>query len=86
MSPLARAISEDTPIKLPVKAWLALIAGAAVAGGAWYSLKADVSSHTGQILDLNKDMREQREILIRVDENVKQLRREINSRTVTLHP
>lgn len=84
MSPHYKTITEDTPLPLTVKTWLAIIAAAAVAGGAWYSLKADVSAHSGQILDLNKDMREQREIIIRIDENVKQLRRE--PPTVTLHP
>lgn len=78
MSPTSRSqvITEDTRVPLTVKTWLALIAAAAVAGGAWYSLKADVSVHSSQILDLNRDMREQREILIRVDENVKILRRD----------
>lgn len=71
----APILTDTTPIKLPVTTWLAMLGAAAVAGGAWYSLKADVTTHSGQIDSLNKDMREQREILIRVDENVKLLRR-----------
>lgn len=70
------SLTDKTPIKLPASIWLTVILSAAVAGGAWYSLKADVSQHTTDITDLKADGRIQRELLIRIDENVKELRRE----------
>lgn len=76
-------ISDSTLLKLPAKAWLAMLGSAALAGGAWFSLKADTASNTSEInavkadaKDMRQEQREQREILIRVDENVKQLRRD----------
>lgn len=77
------AISDTTPIKLPLKAWVAAMVAAAIAGGAWFSLKAGVEMHTADISglkqdnhDIRQEQREQREIMIRIDENVKQLRRD----------
>lgn len=81
------SLTDSTPIKLPVKIWLATLGTAALAGGAWFSLKADTAGNTAEITSLKADnheirqeQREMREILIRVDENVKQLRRDNRDR------
>lgn len=82
MSP-SRAITDSTPVKLPIRVWLGALALAASAGVAWFSLKADTAVNTTEIAQVkqdNKDMRQEqrelREIVIRIDENVKQLRRD----------
>lgn len=77
----APSISADTPIKIPLRMWLTIIgcivASACTITGMYFSIKEEVALHTQDILDLKRSEREQREILIRVDENLKELKRRI---------
>jgi hypothetical protein len=90
-------VSEKTKLQLPPAAWFFLIAGAAAAGGAWFSLRGDVTRQgvsietnrvetERRINELRVDTKEQlgvltteqkgqRELLIRIDENIKRLPR-----------
>lgn len=71
------SITDKTPVKLPLVLWLSALLAASMAGGAYYSIKADVTQHSSDITELKTDARMQREILIRVDENVKELKRRV---------
>lgn len=79
--PSAPSITPETLVKLPLRVWLAVIAaviGAATGVcGMYFSIKHDVENHASDIQDLKKSDREMREILIRVDENLKEVKRRI---------
>jgi hypothetical protein len=92
-----RALSEKTKLQLPPAAWFFLISTSALAGGAWFSLRSDVTRQGAaieanrveaqrQITELRTDTKEslgiltaeqksQRDLLIRIDENIKRLPR-----------
>ena len=92
-----RPLSEKTKLQLPPAAWFFLISMAALAGGAWFTIRGDVSRQGAtieanrieterRINELRIDTKEQlgvltteqkgqRELLIRIDENIKRLPR-----------
>jgi hypothetical protein len=89
--------TEKTRLQLPPAAWFFLISGAALAGGAWFSIRGDVTRQGAaieanrveaqrqitelrmetkeQLGKLNEEQKVQRDLLIRIDENVKRLPR-----------
>jgi hypothetical protein len=73
--------SDSTKLSGPITRWLTLLLGAAIAGGSWFMLKAEVSQHSKDIeglridvQDLQRSRQADREVLIRIDENVKALK------------
>lgn len=80
------SITDKTPVKLPLSVWFSAVLAAAAAGGWAFSMKEDVARQ-GIAIDANaekaeqkdralwSELRAQREVLIRVDENVKELKR-----------
>ena len=64
------SLSDQTRLKLPLPLWLAVMASAALAGGMWFALQADVHRHTVQIGELQQETRRTTELLIRIDANV----------------
>jgi len=70
----AFAISQDSRVKLPIAFLGTLLAVCAAATAAWISVRADVHTHTQQIASLENEVRTSRELLVRIDENVKALK------------
>jgi hypothetical protein len=68
------ALSQDTRIKLPLALLGSLFFACAAATAAWISVRADVSNHSTEIEALKTEVRTSRELLVRIDENVKQLK------------
>ena len=89
--------TEKTKLQLPPAAWFYLLSIAALAGGAWFSIRGDVTRQGAaieinrveaqrqitelrletkeQLGKLNEEQKVQRDLLIRIDENVKRLPR-----------
>lgn len=83
------SLTDKTPVKLPLAVWLVTLAAAASAGVAYNSLRAENEQNRVAVHEVATrvdtqaaEQQTMREVLIRIDENVKQLRRD--SRTV--HP
>lgn len=70
----AFSITGESRVKLPLA--LLASAGLAIAAGttAWITLRSDVAQHAHQIAALQIEMRSNRELLVRIDENVKALK------------
>lgn len=68
------SISSDTRVKLPASLLWSLVIGAAALGGYVYTLRAEVAQHTSDIAEVKAEARASRELLVRIDENVKQLK------------
>jgi hypothetical protein len=68
------SISQDSRVKLPLAMLWSLLVGAIVIGGYVYTLRAEVSQHTSEIAEVKVEARASRELLVRIDENVKQLK------------
>ena len=92
-----RDLTDKTPLRLPPAAWICLLTTAALAGGAWISVRGEVERQGAaieanrieaqrqitelrvetkeQLGKLNDEQKVQRDLLIRIDENVKRLPR-----------
>lgn len=66
--------NEATRIKLPLALLWSFFLGAVVIGGYVYQLRAEVTQHTIEIAHVKEEARASRELLVRIDENVKQLK------------
>jgi outer membrane murein-binding lipoprotein Lpp len=69
-------VSKASQVTLPVAVLFSLLCAGAVAYARMSSTAEQVERHTNQIHALEASDRSTREILIRIDENVKSLRRE----------
>lgn len=67
-------VSEEMRVKMPLKTLLALLAVVAAGAIAWASTRSDVAGNTRRIDKLEVDQNVSRELLIRIDENVKALK------------
>lgn len=67
-------VGRDSRIKLPLALLWAIVLTAALAGGYVYTLRGEVSQHTVEIAEVRAEVRASRELLVRIDENVKQLK------------
>lgn len=76
----AFALSPDSRVKLPIALLGTLFAACAAASAAWISVRADVHTHTQQIAALETEVRNSRELLVRIDENVKALKEAVHRR------
>lgn len=70
----AFSVSQDTRVRLPLTLLGSLFLACAVATAAWISVRAEVATHTVKIEALETEARSSRELLVRIDENVKQLK------------
>lgn len=61
-------------LRLPITAWLTLIGVVAAGAIAWGTTKQDVARNTEDIRALQSDRKSDRELLVRIDENVKALK------------
>lgn len=68
------AISQDSRVKLPLALLTSLFAACAVATAAWIGMRTDVAAHGQRIDALESEVRSSRELLVRIDENVKALK------------
>ena len=69
------ALSAQRRLNLPLTLLVTIVAGCAVGYAAWVTVNDRVASQGRAIQLLEHDARTTREILIRIDENVKDLRR-----------
>ena len=70
----AFSVTRDTRVKLPLALLWTLVASAALIGGYVYTLRAEVTQHSTEIAEVKAEARASRELLVRIDENVKQLK------------
>jgi hypothetical protein len=68
-----REITEKTPIRLPLTLWLSITVLVSASGGGYLLLRDNVQRNTTAITALQENAQNTREILIRIDENVKGL-------------
>lgn len=66
-------LSKERSVSMPIAFLGALVVVTAVGYAAWSGTQDQVKRNTGDIGDLKKDAKAAREILIRIDENVKNL-------------
>ena len=67
-------ITERTPIRLPLALWLSVTLLVSASGGGYLMLRDNVARNTAAIVQLQGGAQATREILIRIDENVKVLK------------
>lgn len=67
-------LSEQTRVKLPITAWLLLIATAFGAGGGFAVAQYQIGEHTRRLEKLESD----RELLLRIDERTVEIKRQID--------
>ena len=70
----AFSFSPESRIKLPLALLASLFVACAGATGAWISVRSDVATHGLKIHALENEVRTSRELLVRIDENVKALK------------
>lgn len=68
------SFSPESRIKLPLALLGSLFVACAVATAAWISVRSDVATHGTKISALESEVRSSRELLVRIDENVKALK------------
>lgn len=67
-------LSQDTRVKLPLALLGSMFFACAAATAAWIGVRSDVQVHTQKIDTLENEVRTSRELLVRIDENVKALK------------
>lgn len=67
-------VTADSRVKLPLALLWSLVVTSALVGGYVYTLRAEVAQHTLDIAQVKEEARASRELLVRIDENVKQLK------------
>ncbi len=82
MSPRASALrlTEETPVQTSARWIVALVVLAATGGVTWGVTSYKVANNASDIEALKTEARTSRELLVRVDENVKRLVREADRR------
>lgn len=87
-------LSPETKAQIPVSTFISLLVSAVVLGGVWVTLREQVASAVADTLALyaevrtlqmedtvlRRELNQTREILIRIDENVKQLKQSVGRR------
>lgn len=64
-------------VQIPVALLWSIVITAALCGGYVYTLSASVEHHSREIKSLQEDARASRELLVRIDENVKSLKERV---------
>jgi len=67
-------VNQTSRVNLGITFLLALVTSVSIGYAAWTSTKEQVTRNTADIVQLKHSVNEQRDILIRIDENVKQLK------------
>ena len=67
-------LPEQTRVRLPLALLGALFTAVALATAGWISVRADIALHAHAITALEIEVRSSRELLVRIDENVKALK------------
>ena len=68
------SVSSESRVKLPLALLAGLLGACAAATAGWATLRSDVAKHSLEISALQADARSARELLVRIDENVKALK------------
>ncbi len=68
------SVSAESRVKLPLALLAGLLGACAAATAGWATLRSDVAKHSLEISALQADARSARELLVRIDENVKALK------------
>jgi HAMP domain-containing protein len=75
------SFSDETRVKMPLRLLLALLGIVAVSAIAWATTRSDVAATIERVNVLETDARQQREILIRIDERTAEIKRQIDRAT-----
>jgi len=67
-------VSTESRIKLPLALLGSLLVASAAATAGWITIRTDVQQHGIEISALQAEARSARELLVRIDENVKALK------------
>ena len=67
-------LSEQSRVRLPLALLISLFGAVALATAGWMTVRADVAQHSIQLSALENEVRSSRELLVRIDENVKALK------------
>ena len=70
----AFSVSPESRIKLPLALLASLFTAVALATAGWITVRAEVAQHSVEINALQSEARSSRELLVRIDENVKALK------------
>ena len=70
----AFSVSPESRIKLPLALLASLFAAVALASAGWITVRDEVQQHSAAISALQSEARSSRELLVRIDENVKALK------------
>lgn len=70
----AFSVSPDSRVRLPLMLLWSIVLTSILVGGYVYTLRAEVAQHTVDIKTLQEETRASRELLVRIDENVKELK------------
>jgi hypothetical protein len=73
-------LSERTPLRMPLSFQMTMLAAVAAAAVAYGTARVTLSDHTERIAAIEKEQATTREIVIRIDENVKRLIRDEDRR------
>jgi hypothetical protein len=68
------SVSAESRVKLPLALLAGLLGACAAATAGWATIRSDVAKHSLEIAALQADARSARELLVRIDENVKALK------------
>jgi hypothetical protein len=71
---------EERILTVRVRTLLAVLAAFGVVAVAWAMTKADVSNHEGRLSEVEKELRESRGILIRIDTRTEEMDRRLQRR------
>lgn len=69
-------VSKERSVSMPLVLLISILTMCALGYSTWASTKEQVIRNSADIVDLRFEAQKTREILIRIDENVKDLRRE----------
>jgi len=69
----------ESRISLPVAFLVSILALCAISYAAWATTREQVTRNTNDIVEIKKEQQATWEILIRIDENVKQLKKAANN-------
>ena len=70
----AFSVSPESRIKLPLALLASLFTAVALATAGWITVRDEVAQHSVEINALQSEARSSRELLVRIDENVKALK------------
>jgi parvulin-like peptidyl-prolyl isomerase len=80
------SLSDEMRVKMPLRILLALLGIVAAGAIAWATTRGDVAATMTRVDALERDARQQREILIRIDERTAEIKRQMERASAEIYP